>query len=43
MIFMGRPFLLVCRARLHFGERLAEARDADYRSTLFEVLREDHP
>jgi hypothetical protein len=44
MIFMVRPFLLVRLApELRFGDLLADARDADYRSTLFEVLREDHP
>jgi hypothetical protein len=40
---MVRPFLLVRLARLRFGGRLADAQDADYRSTLFEFAREDHP
>jgi hypothetical protein len=43
MIFMVGPFLLVRLARLRFGGLLADARDADYRSTLFEFVREDHP
>jgi hypothetical protein len=37
MIFMVGPLLLVRLALL------AGLREADYRSTLFEFLREDHP
>jgi hypothetical protein len=44
MIFIAGPFLLVRRARQsRCGGLLADARDADYRPTLFEFLREHHP
>jgi hypothetical protein len=42
--FHGGPFLLVRLAwELRFDDLLADLRDADYRSTLFEFVREDHP
>jgi hypothetical protein len=41
---MGQPFLLVRLAcELRCGDLLADARDADYRPTLVEFLRKDHP